>query len=202
MGMIAIEGIEACGKSTQIKRLLEHYSASGREVLLTSDLYHTVPGITARELLLNEELEISPKTQTLLMTMARMHHVEERILPALAEGKLVISDRFWPSTLAYNGPYTGWPVELLQNACVETLGVTPDLVIFIDIPAELSKERSQNRGSLDKFERRGVDFYRGVRASYQELAKKHGFVTIDGTASVDEVFAQLVAAIDPVIGCV
>jgi dTMP kinase len=193
--LIAFEGGEGAGKSTQAERLA---TALGAE--LTREPGGTALGERIRRLLLDPETEpsfgrIDARTEAMLTLAARAQHVSERIRPALNAGRHVVVDRFSGSTLAYQGYGRGLPVDEIRRACdLATGGLWPDLTLLLQVPVDLGAARRAGAGSKpDRFESQRGGFHGRVAEGFLALAADDpgGWVVIDGAGEVDDV-AQLV----------
>jgi dTMP kinase len=192
---IVLEGGEGCGKSTQLPRLAQRLRAAGREVVVTFEPGATARGARLRELLLDDHSDLDPRAELLLIAADRAQHVAEVVAPALARGADVVSDRFSPSTLVYQGAARGLGVdEAARVSTFAAAGIEPDLVIVIDVPDDLGEARVG--GVPDRLEAAGVEFHRRVRAAYRELAPEHGWVVVDGRGDADDVEAAIWAAVE------
>ncbi len=197
---ITFEGPDGSGKSTQARLLAERFRREGHPVLETVEPGGTPIGQQIRRILLdpaNQELRAVP--ELLLMFAARAQNVEQSILPALAEGKIVVSDRFTDSSIAYQGAARGlgWDT-VLQVDRIACQGLVPDLTLCIDIDTEtgLSRARSRNRDSGSheaRIDQQAVEFHHKVRDAYHELARSEpGRVRlIDGSGSEEEIAAKV-----------
>jgi dTMP kinase len=174
---ITFEGIEGCGKSTQVALLAQALQAQGREVLTTREPGGTLIGQTLRQILLHStETSLARGTELLLMLADRAQHVQDVIAPGLRDGKIVISDRFVDSTTAYQGYGRGLDLDLLARlnafACG---GYRPSLTIVLDLPvAEGLHRAGQRRGSgavVDHFEAESVAFHERVREGFLTIAR-------------------------------
>ena len=174
---ITFEGPEGSGKSTQLRRLAAHLRAQGKTVLESAEPGGTPIGVQIRRILLDSKnLELRPTTELLLMFAARAQNVDERILPALSRGEIVLSDRFTDSTLVYQGAARGLGSEVVYEVDrIACRGLVPDLTIVIDVETELGLERAhgRNRKTNDietRIDEQAVDFHRKVRDAYLQLA--------------------------------
>ncbi|MDR1033201.1 MAG: dTMP kinase [Bifidobacteriaceae bacterium] len=189
---ITFEGIDASGKSTQATLLAKELEEREFDVLLTKEPGGTELGKTVRNLVLHGE-KISPRTEALLFLADKAEHVDSLILPALKEGKIVISDRYLDSSIAYQAAgrhFVDFDYESLGNWAIDN--VQPDVTFFIDIDPSVSFARML--GKHDKLENEGVGFQRIARYAYLEIAKKHRnrFIIIDANGkSVDELHAEI-----------
>jgi dTMP kinase len=185
---LAFEGIDACGKSTQARRVA---AASG--ALLTFEPGDSPLGAQLRHWLLDGATAMSPATEALLMLADRSHHVDTVIAPALASGRSVVTDRFSASTLAYQGYGRGVDLAALVRATELAVGgCRPDLTILLDLPVAVAFARRAPRPS-DRFESADVAFHEAVRRGYLELAAADGagWFVVDGAASQSQVAARI-----------
>ena len=185
---LVFEGIDASGKSTQAKRI-----AQERNALVTFEPGDTAVGKDLRRWLLDAATPMKPETEALLMTADRSHHVDTLIKPTLESAKSVVADRFYASTLAYQGYGRGVDLSQLRAATQLAIGdCLPDLTILIDLPVDVANERRE-RNAKDRFESSDIDFHNRVRSGYLELAKTDGveWFVVDGTKSEAEVAALI-----------
>jgi dTMP kinase len=191
--LIAFEGGEGCGKSTQAARLAARTGA-----LLTREPGGTVLGETLRHLVLDhgEGPAFDARAETLVMLAARAQHVAEVVAPALDAGQDVVTDRFSHSTLAYQGYGRGLDVEELRLMCTwAARGIWPDAVVLLDVAPDVADRR---RGSqADRLESAGRDFHDRVAAGFRDLAGRDPdrWVVADGTGTIEEVEARVVAGL-------
>jgi len=187
---ITLDGGDGCGKSTQIGLLAEKLRSHGYEVVCCRDPGSTPLGDAVRNLLLNrQELPIADITEVFLFTAARSQLVREVIRPALAAGKIVLSDRFLISTFVYQCYAGGVPTDILETISAQAIGETmPDLGIVLDIPYETAIRRIGNRAAPDRMERKGEEYHRRVRAGFLKYAAESDrYTVIDATSSPHEV---------------
>jgi dTMP kinase len=167
---ITLEGGEGAGKSTQARLLSESLSNLGLEVLRTREPGGAPGAEVLRNLLLSGQVDWSPPAETLLHFAARAEHVEKTIRPALAEGTWVICDRFFDSTMAYQGYGQGADRGLIA-ALTGLVGIVPDLTIVLDVSAAVAVSRLGKRGSeSDRYERLDAGFHARVNAGFREIA--------------------------------
>jgi dTMP kinase len=191
---ITFEGIEGSGKSTQSKKLYEFLLAAKLNVILTREPGGTKASEKIREILIDDEIEkLEAKTELFLNFAARLEHVEKLIKPALAENKIVISDRFFDSTFTYQGSAFGLDSKLIDEVKTMTIGdFAPDITFLIDVPVEHAFARIQNRESNNRYEKLGLDFHQKVRNGFLKLASENQrIVLIDGTKTPKEVFEKI-----------
>ena len=168
---ITLDGIDGSGKTTQLNVIRDWFAARQMPVVFTREPGGTPLGEKLRELLLDPQTRVSLRTETLLMFAARRQHLEDVVLPALAQGIHVVSDRFTDATFAYQGGGRGLPtaeVEVLENWVQGSL--RPDLTILLDVPLEVSVARIEGSRDKDRFEREDSDFFARVRAAYLQRA--------------------------------
>lgn len=205
---ITFEGPDGSGKSTQARLLAERLRREGYPVLETVEPGGTPIGQQIRRILLdpaNQELRAVP--ELLLMFAARAQNVEQSILPALAEGKIVVSDRFTDSSIAYQGAARGLGWEtVLEVDRIACQGLVPDLTLCIDIDTETGLARAQSRnrsaGSHEaRIDEQAVEFHHKVRDAYHELARREpGRVRlIDGRGSEPQIAAKVWDAVSSVL---
>jgi dTMP kinase len=192
---IAFEGIEGCGKTTQLRMAGEYLTAQGFSCLTTDEPGGTPLGKRIREMLLNiGPYAISPRTELLLFVAARVQHVQEVILPALEQGKWVLCDRFIDATLAYQGFGRGLDRTVIEDLHdFSSASLTPALTILLDMPMEEGLGRAlariarlQGVNREDRFEREDMAFHQRVREGYLALAAEHPerYRIIDGAREI------------------
>ena len=187
---ITLDGGDGCGKSTQLRLLAKKLESQGDAVVCCRDPGSTPLGDAVRNILLNrQELHIADITEVLLFTAARAQMVREVIRPALATGKIVLSDRFLISTFVYQCYAGGVPTAALEAISAEAVGPTlPDLGIVLDIPYEIAVQRIGNRAAPDRMERKGEEYHRRVREGFLKYAaESERYIVIDATPPPDEV---------------
>lgn len=186
--LITFEGIEGSGKSTLIAALSEVLRSAGTDVLVTREPGGSDLGDALRTIFLDPAYRIDPIAEAFLINAGRAQHVAERIAPALKAGTIVLCDRFYDATVAYQGYGRGLDIEMLVRLCLAaTSSIAPDLTFLLDIPPALSRDRVLARGGLDRLEGEGLGFHSRVRAGYLELAARFPrFVVLDGTQAPDQ----------------
>jgi dTMP kinase len=189
---VTLEGIEGSGKSTQSVRLAEGLARLGYPVLRTREPGGTPLAERIRQIVLDAKQEpVHSETELLLFLAARAQHVRAAIRPALAEGRVVICDRFTDATLAYQGGGRGVPPEILAPLCDwATGGLWPDRTMLLDIPVEIGIARAAERPGgfgVDRMERQGKEFLESVRREYLDIARTHPnrVVVLDGTRDAE-----------------
>ena len=193
---IAFEGGEGTGKSTQSKLLAQWLEQEGETVLLSREPGGTELGKDLRKILLGHETgDISPRAEALLYAADRAHHVYSVIRPALNRGEVVISDRYFDSSAAYQGAGRVLnPTEVARISRWATESLYPTLTILIDLPAEIGLDRLQSR---DRLEAESNDFHERVRQEYLQIAMMdpERYFVVDGTQSVEEINNQITARV-------
>jgi len=195
---IAFEGIEGCGKSTQIARLAARLEAEGRTCHVTREPGGTPLGEALRRLLLDHESEgMDGWTELFLLAAGRRQHVARLIRPALSAGKTVIADRFADSSVAYQGGGRELGVEAVERINrIATAGWMPDFTILLDLSVAESARRVADRPRAeDRMERERATFHERVRQTYLELARRRGaaYLVLDA-AQDEEALAEEIAA--------
>ena len=169
---ITFEGIDGSGKSTQIKLLTETLRQHGHSVKVLREPGSTAFSEKIRDILLSKTFEIDAITELLLFDAARSHLVKNEILPALEKNQIVLCDRFYDSTTAYQGYGRGlnlYDVRKINE--IATGGLKPDITFFLDISLSVSEDRTKDIES-DRIESSGSDFYNKVRNGFLEIAKQ------------------------------
>ena len=192
---ITFEGIDGCGKSTQLSRFETTLKKQGISFVVTSEPGGTRIGQAIRKILLDiDNVDIAPLTELFLYEADRAQHVSEIIKPALDAGKWVICDRYFDATTVYQSIVLEQHEKLVEQLNYEaTLGLEPDITFLLDCPVEVGFERIEKRDKADKkidrFEKKTIDFHIKVRYGYLALANKHKkrFKIIDSTLDKDHV---------------
>lgn len=196
---VAFEGVEGSGKSTQSQLLARDLRACGIEVVHAREPGSTAFGERVRDLVLNQTgLSIPPRSEMFLMLAARAAFVQDIVLPALAEGHVVIADRFELSTLAYQGAGRGLPLDdVVRCNRVATGGVTPHITFLLDLAPEEGVQRQIAAAKRpDRLEGEAAEFHRRVAGGYRELARMvPGLVRIDASAAIEEVHEQILRSL-------
>ena len=185
---VVFEGIDGSGKSTQARRAAERFNAQ-----FTFEPGDSPLGVDLRRWVLDAATPMSPVTEALLMLSDRSHHVRTVIEPAIASGRSVVSDRFFASTLAYQGYGRGVDLARLLAATEMAIGTCqPALTILIDMPFDLSSER-RAPDTRDRFESADLEFHKRVREGYLAIADTWGerWFVVDGSRSEEEVAAAI-----------
>jgi dTMP kinase len=208
---ITFEGIEGCGKTTQVERLAQALEERHVPHVVTREPGGTRLGGYIRRMLLDRDHgEMEGLTELLLYAADRAQHVAEVIQPALASGRWVVCDRFADATTAYQGYGRGQNLDLVHRLnLVATQGAWPDLTVLLDCPVELGLERARRRilagaspEGEDRFERQVHAFHLRVREGYLRLAGQDGarIKVVDATLDPDRVHDEILSLLEPCIG--
>ena len=201
---ISLEGIEGCGKSTQAKILSDYMSELGYCVVQTREPGGTPVAEKIREVLLDpKNQDLTSRTELLLYLASRSQHVEQLIMPALKEGKIVICERFSDSTRAYQGYARGLDMDMIETLIrIATGNLEPDLTIILDMEVKeglLRAERFKNY--KDRLESENLDFHNKVRRGYLEIAKNNPnrIKVISAKGSIDDIHLRIRQYIDELL---
>jgi dTMP kinase len=188
---IVFEGIDGCGKSTQLRALQERLRQRGIEPVVVREPGGTPVGEQIRQILLERPVGMEPLTELLLYEASRSELTQTVLRPALRAGRVVLSDRFALASLAYQGYGRGLDFTLVQKFnTIATDGIEPSLTIILDVPVEVAWARKQR--ALDRLERAGREFHERVRRGYQELAQQiPNALLLDGTRPPSELAEQI-----------
>lgn len=190
---ITLEGVDGAGKSTHLEWIVSRLESAGKKVVLTREPGGTPLGEELRKLLLSQPMHL--ETETLLMFAARREHLEQLILPALAAGSWVLSDRFTDATFAYQGGGRGLDlarIEILEKWVHQ--GLQPDLTLVFDLSVEEAKRRRLAATAVpDRFEQENLEFFARVRSVYLARAGQHPqrMRVVDASRSVDDIRKSL-----------
>ena len=194
---ITFEGIDGCGKSTQVKKLVEFFNKTKKTAIFVREPGGTQISEEIREILLNRHLEdISDRTEALLMTGSRSQLTHEIIIPNLNKGLHVVADRYSDSTLAYQGGGRQIDIEwLIRLNKFATYDIEPNVTFYIDVlPEEALKRKNQEK---DRIEMAGIELQSRVRNAYLEIAKRFQsrYLIIDGHDSIDNIHDIIISHI-------
>ena len=196
---LSLDGVDGTGKSTQCRLLVEWLTSLGHRVTSCVDPGGTILGGQLREILLRKDHPISLEAEALLFMASRAQLVQEVIRPALAEGKVVVSDRYLLANVVYQGHAGQLDVEQLwQVGKLSTGGLLPELTLVLDLPIEQAISR---RGRpADRMESRSLDYQRRVREGFLlEAQRKPNIVVIDASGSIDAIQSQLRSHVLPIL---
>lgn len=195
--LVSFEGGEGVGKSTALAAAEAFLRRSGEPVLVLREPGGTMLGERLRALLLDGGVEgIAPEAELLLMFASRAQLLAERIRPALAEGFIVLCDRFTDASFAYQGAGRGLPLSWIAELERRVVGIKPHLTILLDLPIHLARQRLARRES-DRIEREDDAFFERVRSSYLDRARREPdrFRIIDAEQPPESVAAQVERAL-------
>ncbi len=186
--LITFEGTEGCGKTTQINLLYEYLLSKGYEVIRTREPGGTPIGESIREILTNKGKEINPLAELFLMMAMRAQHIEDVIVPALKDNKIVLCDRFFDATYAYQGFGRGIDIHIIDYINrIATKGIVPDLTVLIDLDVEQGlKRKSQEKVQMDRFEDEDISFHKRIKEGYRMLSKENRgrFFVVNGSKDI------------------
>ncbi len=195
--LISFEGIEGCGKSTQARLLADTLRAQGHEVLVVREPGGSVLAEKIRSLLLDPaNIAMTPLAELLLYEAARAQLVAEIVRPALDRGVIVVCDRFYDSTTAYQGVGRGLAnVDFTMLNRLATGGIVPDLTVLLDVPVETGLRRAKGDTAGDRMEREPVEFHDRVRRGFQTIAaaERERVRQLDGLRAREELAAEIAA---------
>ena len=189
--LITFEGIEGCGKSTQVDLLFDYLTTKGYNVIKTREPGGTVFGEALRDVALQKNIDVFPLSELLTIMAIRAQHVEELIMPALQNRTIVLCDRFVDASYAYQGYGRGIDLGIIEtlNRLV-TKGIRPNLTVLIDCAAGLGlKRKAKDHRSLDRFEKESLSFHRKIRNAYLKLADEdqRRFFVVDGKSKIGDI---------------
>jgi len=202
--MIVCDGSNGAGKTTVIETLVKHIKSKGREVVVTREPGGTPIGEKIREVILSPDTpEMCDMTELMLFAAARAQHVKEKILPALAQGKVVVSDRFDSATISFQHYARGLDLALIKQLNDLALdGFSPNKTIVLDLDPEIGLQRVHNRGEgLDRLEDQELAFLTRARNGYLAQANDNPdkFHVVDASKSKEEVAAEVLETVDKLL---
>ncbi len=196
---ISFEGIDGVGKSTQADLLETWLSEQGKTVVRTLEPGGTDVGVEIRKILLHHKGDLAPRAEAALFAADRAHHVASKIRPALERGEIVITDRYFDSSVAYQGAGRDLSrTEVRDLSLWAVAGLLPQLTVLLDLPAEEARSRRNTSGTEpDRLEREKTEFFETVRSAYLDLAKAEPdrFLVVDASVSVEQMQAQIRARV-------
>ncbi|MBK6750730.1 MAG: dTMP kinase [Acidobacteria bacterium] len=203
---ITFEGIDGSGKSTQLRLLADDLRARGLDAITTREPGGTELGRQLRAAFLETHEKVAPMAELLAFAADRAQHVEFLIKPALAEGKIVISDRYADATFAYQGAGRGFPQDKVDQVIeLATGGLKPDLTLFFDIPVAIAVERMSNRdeseAKANRMDAETAEFYTRVREEYLTIAsaEPERFIVVDASGSIEEIQANVASVVSKLL---
>jgi len=201
---ISFEGIDGSGKTTQLRRLENDLQARGLDVLATREPGGTPLGIRLRAALLDAHEQVDPLAELLLYAADRAQHVRTLVRPALAAGRIVLTDRYADATVAYQGAGRGFSPQLIAEVIrLATGGLMPDITLVFDLPVQAGTLRTRRRAhqtqEADRLDAEGAAFHELVREAYLQLAaaEPQRVQVIDASGSIDETYARMMEIVLP-----
>ena len=197
--LITFEGIDGCGKSTQIDLLTERLKREKIEYHLFREPGGTEVSEEVRKLLLHSRAPMDPVTELLLFSAARSQLIAEKVRPLIEKGNVVILDRFYDSTIAYQGygRQSASPEQISRLNTLASHGLVPDCTIYLRVSPEVGRQRRDGM-KQDRMEREKMEFFERVAEGFEQLAREEArIVVIDGTLSPDQVHLQIVKHLEP-----
>jgi dTMP kinase len=201
---ITFEGIDGVGKSTQADLLQAYLTELGHEVVRTFEPGGTELGQEIRQMLLHRKGEVAPRAEALLFAADRAHHVATKIKPALADGKVVLSDRYFDSSVAYQGAGRALAMEDVRNISIwATDGLLPNLTVLLDLDAASARARRNQTGQEpDRMEREKIEYFEATRQAFLALAQAEPerFFVVDANQDVAAMQSQIRARVNSILG--
>jgi len=210
--LISFEGLDASGKSTQLKLLEAYLKSVGKTPLCLREPGGVLLGEEIRTILLHHKEDIHPTAELLLFFASRAELIERRIRPALLRDEIVILDRFYDSTIAYQGFGRGIDIETIKKLIqIVTKGLEPDFTFYLDISPEVAFRRKSQiiekskastgalENELDRMERSGLDFYLKVQKGYHYVAKEniHRVLTLNAEEPIETLHHKIISHLFP-----
>jgi dTMP kinase len=193
---ISFEGIDGVGKSTQADLLETWLQGKGKTVVRTLEPGGTEVGVEIRKILLHHRGDLAPRAEAALFAADRAHHVASKIRPALSRGEIVITDRYFDSSVAYQGAGRELSQTEVRDLSLWAVGgLLPDLTVLLDLPADVARNRRNGSGTdPDRLESEKIEFFERARQAYLDLAKAepNRFLVIDASATVEQMQQQIV----------
>jgi dTMP kinase len=198
---ITFEGIDGVGKSTQLDLLEKYLIALGHEVVRTLEPGGTELGQEIRHLLLHRKGDVSPRAEALLYAADRAHHVATKIRPALASGKVVLSDRYFDSSVAYQGAARELNVNDVRDISLWAIdNLLPHLTVLLDLPADQAVARRGSKGTEpDRLESEQLEFFERARERYSLMSKEPRFLVVDAMLTIDEIHQQVIGRVNSLL---
>jgi len=201
---ITFEGIDGVGKSTQANLLQEYLTNLGHQIVRTLEPGGTELGHEIRQLLLHRKGEVAPRAEALLYAADRAHHVATKIRPALAAGQFVISDRYFDSSVAYQGAGRALSMKEVRDISLWAVdGLLPNLTVLLDLDAASARARRDTTGQEpDRLEREKIEFFEATRNAFLQLAEAEPdrFFVVDANQTVDSMQVQIRARVNHLLG--
>jgi dTMP kinase len=201
---ITFEGIDGCGKSTQLRMLASELRMRGLEVISTREPGGTSLGKRLRSVLLDPQIEVDPLAELLLFAADRAQHVRTLLRPAIESGSIVLSDRYADATAAYQGAGRNFTPEMIASVIsLATGGLKPDLTLIFDLPVaeclERTVRRTEGENTTDRLDAEDAAFHTRVRSAYLQLAadEPERVRVIDASASISETHTKVLEVVIP-----
>ena len=197
--LLSFEGIDGCGKSTQIELLQNYLENTGHKSYLFREPGGTEVSEKIRSLLLHESDELDPVSEMLLFSAARSQLIAEKVIPLIKKGEIVILDRFYDSTTAYQGyGRKSVPLDKIQLLnSIASHGIKPDITFYLKIDPLIAQKRTESV-EKDRMEKSGPEFFRDVASGFDELSKSEKrFKTLDATLSVEKIHQKITSILAP-----
>lgn len=199
---ITFEGGEGSGKTSLIKEVSKWMIENGKETLTTREPGGSFIAEQIRKVILdNKNVDMSPKTEALLFAASRIQHLEEIILPALNDNKIVLCDRYIDSSLAYQGYARGLGLEAILKANNFVLGHMPNYTVYIDVDPEIGLNRAHSRGMANRLDNETLAFHQKVREGYLLISQtyKERFIIIDGNCDMKTLVERTITKLKDVL---
>ncbi len=198
---ITFEGIDGVGKSTQLDLLERYLTDLGKKVIRTLEPGGTELGQEIRHLLLHRKGDVSARSEALLYAADRAHHVATKIRPALEAGMVVLSDRYFDSSVAYQGAARELNVDEVKNISLWAVdNLLPDLTVLLDLPADEAMKRRGNQGTApDRLESEQVEFFERARNEYLKMAREARFLVVDASETPEQIHQQVVGRVSALL---
>ena len=200
---ITFEGGDGAGKTTQIEKLRGWLERQGHTVVVTREPGGTDIGVELRNIVLHHRGFLAPRAEALLYAADRAHHIHTVVRPALERGEVVVQDRYFDSSVAYQGAGRVLSEDEVRNLSLwATESLIPQLTVVLDIPSDIARQRrdSDNR-VFDRLEAEADDFHERVRQAYHRLAdaEPDRFLMIDGQRPIDDIHAEVVSRVSALL---
>jgi len=200
---ISFEGIDGVGKSTQADLLESWLTEQGKTVVRTLEPGGTEVGVEIRKILLHHKGDLAPRAEAALFAADRAHHVASKIRPALERGEIVITDRYFDSSVAYQGAGRDLSQEEVRNLSLWAVGgLLPKLTVLLDLPADVARNRRNQTGTEpDRLEKEKIEFFEKARSAYLELAKAEPerFLVVDASTDIETMQTQIRKAVSELL---
>lgn len=201
---ITFEGIDGVGKSTQIDIVESWLDSKGMPFIRSFEPGGTELGQEIRHLLLHRKGDVSPRSEALLYAADRAHHVATKIKPALASGKVVLADRYFDSSVAYQGAARELDLNEVRDISLWAVdNLLPDLTVLLDLDAKQAISRRNLTGTgPDRLEKEKVDFFERAREAYLQLASNEParFIVLDASESIEQISEKLISELEKRFG--